>query len=171
MEKPRPISETHPHLKDFLVFLEHLNNESERGQVLICASMIDDLLMRILQAFLIDGKSSSKLLIGFNAPLGSFSARQEATHAMGLVTELEYRDIKIIREIRNGFAHGISASFEDKSIISKCAELSFAAKSYEGCIVNVRSQFSTAATAVILQLTNRPYYVSRKRLTKQAWPY
>lgn len=171
MEKPRPILESHPHLKGFMVFLEHLNTESERGQVLISASMIDDLLLRTLKSFLIEGKSSDKLLTGFNAPLGTFSARQEAAFAMGLLSMEEYKDIKIIREIRNGFAHSISISFNDKSIQAKCDELSFAAKSYEGCIVDTRGQFSSAATAIILGLTNRPHYVSLERLKAHVWRY
>ncbi len=38
---PPPLLETHPHLKEFVAFLDHLKQESERGQVLISASMLD----------------------------------------------------------------------------------------------------------------------------------
>lgn len=57
--KEHPLLKTHPHLKDFVIFLEHLNRESERGQVLISAAMLDDLLMQTIQAFLIKGDSAN----------------------------------------------------------------------------------------------------------------
>jgi hypothetical protein len=41
-----PIEDTHPHLREFLAFLEELNRESERGAVLVAATMIDELLRR-----------------------------------------------------------------------------------------------------------------------------
>lgn len=163
--------DTHPHLKDFAAFLEHLNAESERGQVLISASVLDDLLQRILEAFLIEGDSAAKLLSGFNAPLGSFSARIAAGAALGLITEQERHDADEIRKIRNDFAHSLKASFESDSIKARCARLHFSAKDYEGVTVPPRGQFSSAATALILNLTNRPHYVSKKRLILQSWPY
>ena len=64
-----------------MTFPEHLKAESERGQVLISAAMIDDLLLRTLVAFLIEGGSADKLLTGFNAPIGTLSARIEMTAA------------------------------------------------------------------------------------------
>jgi mannitol operon repressor len=42
---------------------------------------------------LIEGKSASKLIDGFNAPLGTFSARIEAAFAMGILDETEYREL------------------------------------------------------------------------------
>ena len=82
--RDHPILDTHPHLGEFMAFLDDLNAESERGQVLISAAMIDDLLLRTLAAFLIEGGSADKLLSGFNAPLGTLSARIELAAALGL---------------------------------------------------------------------------------------
>jgi len=169
--KKPPLLETHPHLKDFMTFLEHLNQESERGQVLISASMLDDLLMKTLQAFLIKGRIADKLLTGFNAPLGTFSARIEATHSMGLISDEERHDAIVIRKIRNEFAHTLTASFDDQSVKDQCAALHFSAKDYSNVVVDTRGQFSTASTALILNLTNRPHYVEKKGLAWEPWPY
>ncbi len=168
---PPSVLETHPHLKDFMVFLDHLDQESERGQVLISASMLDDLLMKTLQAFLIKGRSADKLLTGFNAPLGTFSARVEATHAMGLISDEEHHDATVIRKIRNEFAHTLAASFDDQNIKDQCASLYFSAKDYGDVVVSTRGQFSSAATALILKLTNRPNYVGKRGLAWEPWPY
>ncbi|MCH7692683.1 MAG: transcriptional regulator [Proteobacteria bacterium] len=166
-----PLLKTHPHLQEFVAFLEHLKIESERGQVLISAAMLDDLLMQIIQAFLIKGDSANKLLSGFNAPLGSLSSRVEAAHALGLISREERSDATIIRKIRNEFAHTLAVSFEDQQVKDKCAALHFSANDYEDVVVSPRGQFSTAATALILNLTNRPHYVGKKCLSWQAWPY
>lgn len=171
MNKPPPLLETHPHLKDFVSFLDHLNKESDRGKVLIGATMLDELLLRSLQAFLIGGKSALKLTDGFNAPLGTFSARIEAAFAMGLLSEAEHRELNIIRKIRNEFAHTIEITFENPALKQLCESLEYSTKSYGEVIINATSQFTTAATSLILNLTNRPHYVSKKRLKIETWPY
>ena len=170
-DKEHHLLKTHPHLREFIAYLDHLDNESERGQVLISAVMIDDLLTQTIQAFLIQGDSADKLLSGFNAPLGSFASRIEAARAMGLVSREEHHDATIIRKIRNEFAHTMAASFEDQGIKDQCAALCFSAKDYGEIVVPARGQFSTAATALILNLTNRPHYVGKRRLAWHTWPY
>lgn len=168
IKKPK-ILETHPHLKDFVEFLDHLRQESERGQVLISASVLDDLLVKALQAFLIEGHSAEKLLNAFNAPLGTFSARIEATHAMGIISDEERHDATVIRKIRNEFAHTLAISFADQRIKDLCASLHFRAKG--DVKILARHQFSSAVSALILNLTNRPHYVAQKRLAWSPWPF
>jgi hypothetical protein len=171
MSEQQPLLNTHPQLKDFVSFLNYLNEESDRGKVLIAAAMLDDLLLKSLQAFLIDGKSASKLINGFNAPLGTFSARIEAAFAMGLLNEIEYRELNLIRKIRNEFAHTIEITFENPVLKQYCQSLNYSAKSYGDVIVSASGQFTTSATSLILNLTNRPHYVSLKRLSVETWPY
>lgn len=170
-DKPHPILATHPHLREFLTFLDHLNAESERGQVLIAATMIDDLLGRTIAAFLIEGESAAKLLSGFNAPLSALSARIEIAAALSLISTDERLDANTIRQIRNDFAHSLKASFESEQVRRKCAALRLSAKDYGDVVMSPRGQFSTAATALILNLTNRPHYVAKQRLSPRAWPY
>lgn len=95
-----PLSNTHPHLKEFEPFLDDLNRESERGAVLISVSYLERQLKEIVSAFLCEGDASARLLEGFNAPLGTFAARAAAAAALGLVSGREYRELETISTLR-----------------------------------------------------------------------
>ena len=163
--------EENPHLAEFGKFLDGLNRESARGAVLISLAMIDDLLQRTIASFLLEGVDADKLLEDFNAPLGSVSSRALAARALGLISVSEYTEINTIRKVRNRFAHDIHVSFEDQQIKDFCRSLTYKAHDYEGVIVSPHGQFTSAATSLILNLTNRPQYVSHRRLAEQEWPY
>ena len=165
MDGYKPLLETHPHLKDFVPFLDDLNKESARGTVLISASYIENQLGEIISAFLLDDKSSKKLLEGFAAPLGTFSARTNAAKALGLISAEEYLEIETIRKIRNEFAHNHRITFSDPRIVAMCRNLKYSVKESDA-----HGQFTTAALPLILLLTNRLYYVSEKRLKEVSWP-
>lgn len=166
---PLPISETHPHLSGFMDFLADFNKETERGTALAAAAMLDEQLARIIESFLIPNRGRKALLDGFNAPLGTFSARIASSFALGLVSEVEYRECELIRKVRNEFAHQIKVSFKTEKVASLCALLQFSAKSYGDVHVDTRGQFTTAAVALILDLTNRPHYVGQRRLQAVTW--
>ena len=121
-------------------------------------------------AFLIPNDSKAALTNGFNAPLGTFSARIAACHAMGLISEAEFKNCELIRKIRNEFAHKIKMSFNDNRVRSLCSSLTLSAKSNSATDVDTRGQFTTAAVALILKLTNRAHYVGQKALKYQEWP-
>jgi mannitol operon repressor len=169
-EKHRPIEETHPHLRDFLAFLPELNKESPRGCVLISCSYLDNLMREILLSFFIDGDDGKRLAEGFNAPLGTLSTRSSAAFALGLISEREFKEITTLRKVRNRFAHHVHASFAMQEIRDLCYNLTMAAQDYEGVTVDARGRYTTAATSLILSLTNRPVYVARKRRKFENWP-
>jgi hypothetical protein len=163
--------ETHPHLKEFSKFLAELNKESDRGAVLISAAMVDDLLSKCLTSFLIEHEDVESLLEGFNAPLGTLSARMLAAFALGLLSEGEYRECQILRKVRNAFAHGIHISFGDPRIKDLCSNLTMCAKDFGNVHVEARGRFTTSCTGIILNLTNRPHYAAQNRLTYRGWRY
>lgn len=161
----------YPHLREFKKFLDALNNESERGVALISVAMIDDLLERSILAFLIDHADVKRLLEGFNAPLGTFSARALAGLALGVLSETEQKECARLGKIRNIFAHNVHASFDDQNVRDLCATLEFSAKDYGEVHVHPRGQYSSSATSLILQLTNRPHYAAERRLQFRMWRY
>ena len=163
--------DTHPSLKEFGPFLDDLNRESERGVVLISASYLERQLKEIISALLCEGDASTRLLEGFNAPLDTLGARAAAAAALGLISGQEYRELETIRKIRNEFAHDHRTSFADQDIADRCRNLTFSAKDYGDVVVGSRGQFTTAAVAFIMNLTNRSHYVSEKRLKFENWPY
>ncbi len=165
----RPIEETHPHLAEFASFLPKLNEESDRGMVLIATSFIDELLRRTLLAFMIEGKTGVSLVEGDRAPLGTFATRSAAAFALGLINAREKQEADRLRQVRNRFAHQVHVSFDDEKIATLCAQLDMAAKDYGDVTVGARGQFSSAALSLILNLTNRPHYVAQQRRGPANW--
>lgn len=104
-------------------FRTEFMRESDRGVALVSAAMIDDLLGRCIRAFLLDRPETERLLNGFNAPLGTLSARTAAAFALGLLHERDYRDCETIRKVRNEFAHNVHVKFTDQKITDLCSNL------------------------------------------------
>jgi mannitol operon repressor len=165
----RRLEETHPHLKGFVEFLGEFNKETARGAALAAAAFLDDLLAGIINAFLVANDSRQKLTEGFNAPVGTLSARIAACHAMGLISEVEARECELVRKVRNEFAHKVKMSFDDERVRGLCSSMRMSAKPYDDVEVDTRGQFTTAAVALILNLTNRAHYVGEKALKYQEW--
>jgi mannitol operon repressor len=166
-DRLRPFEETHPHPKDFAAFLEDFNKETERGAALAAAAFLDELLQRTLAAFLLSTETAFDLLEGFNAPLGTLSARIAAAHAMGLISEIERRECDLVRKIRNEFAHKVKMSFDDDRVKGLCSALTYSAKPNGDVTGSTRGRFTTAAVALIVNLTNRPHYVGQQALRYQ----
>jgi mannitol operon repressor len=162
-----PLEVTHPHLKRFLRFLPELNKESDRGGVLISCSYVDELLRQTLLAFFIENDNSNRLVEGFNAPLGTFSTRISAAFALGLISEREFRECNTLRRVRNRFAHHLEASFDMQDIRDLCENLTYAVPG----TVDARERYTSAVVPLILNLVNRPHYVSKKRREFNDWPY
>ncbi|RTL93071.1 hypothetical protein EJV44_16815 [Ancylobacter aquaticus] len=77
-------------------------------------------------AFLRPSKHSKALVDDFNAPLGTLSARISASYALGLLTDSQFKDLGILRKIRNEFSHTWKPiSFKDKKISSLIDQLSY----------------------------------------------
>lgn len=95
-----------PEVEKLGLFLKEFNQESDRGAALLAASMLDESLQEIIESCLISNSSAKQLISGFNAPLGTFSARIKAAHALGLIMDHEFNEINLIRKIRNEFGHG-----------------------------------------------------------------
>jgi hypothetical protein len=164
-----PVEVTHPHLKQFREFVEDFNRETERGTALAATAFIDDLLERTLLAFLIPNDSGQALTSGFNAPLGTFAARIVACHAMGLISELEFKECQILRKVRNEFAHKVKMSFDDPKVQGLCSGLTLFGEWEDGKPVVPRVKFSMSAIAIIMNLTNRAHYVGQQALKYGNW--
>lgn len=146
--RPNPLDQ--PHLARFKVLLAEMNKESPRGMVLVSTALIDEHLAEAIKARLVDHPAADKLMVGFNAPLGTFSARITGALALGIISEAEFFDLEILRKVRNDFAHQITAGFDDQTIKDRCANLALAAEDYGQVVVDAEGQFSTAAVALIM---------------------
>lgn len=119
--------ESHPRkLSEIVKFRQLLTNESDRGCVLVGASLIDLDLKNMISAHFVDAylKDQKEFLEG-QGPLATFSSRIKLSCFLGLISEDTYRDCNIIRKIRNEFAHKYEdISFQSPQIKSRCLSLS-----------------------------------------------
>jgi len=157
--------EVEPHLKGFHAFLDEFNRETERGAALTAAAYLDDLFERVIAAFLIPNDSGLNLTSGFSAPLGSLAARIAACHALGLISEREFHEAEIIRNVRNEFAHKLNMSFNDDRLKSLCGKMQMSVPGEK----SARGQFVSGAIVLLMHLTNRPHYVAQKGLKYGEW--
>lgn len=165
-----------PHLRQFTLYLELSRRESARGVVLLSTGYLEKQLRDVLEAFMREGARAASLLDGPNAPLGTFSARTTACHAFGLISDRENHDLNVLRRIRNEFAHDMHTSFETPAVIERCRTLQLKAHDYDSekmgqVRISPQGQFQTSASALILNLTNRPHYVRKQRCQPVLWPY
>jgi hypothetical protein len=165
MESPEP------EVRQLAQFLDEFNNESDRGAALVAASMLDERLEEILRSFFADTPASKDLLSGFNAPLGTFSARASPAMALGLLQEHEFKEITLIRKIRNEFGHGWQTiSFESGRVADFCRQLPWLgpAEYEEGA--TVRARFNAAVAILLTDLLWRVRVVGTERRRVKAWP-
>ena len=154
--------------REFKSFLSEFTKESDRGAVLIAASLLDELLKAILKAFFVESKVSTELLDGFNAPLGSFASRIAAAYALGLIQKSEFDEITLIRKIRNQFSHKWKdVTFDSSPIRDFCKRLLASSSVKEK---DPRARFYIALFILLADLLKREQLVSGERRTSCRWP-
>lgn len=121
--KTSPLFKVSP--DDWASWSQQLQSESERGMATTAVAILDHLLGRLIEGFLLDDFHATKKLLGDAlSPLGSFSARIALTYSLGLISKDERDDLDSIRKIRNAFVHQpISPSFSDESIATMVSSL------------------------------------------------
>ncbi|MGM4892315.1 MltR family transcriptional regulator [Tardiphaga sp. 839_C3_N1_4] len=103
-----------------------LDTLDDRGLVLSLAAFAEGALGNLIGAFLIPGDAAKQLLEGFNAPLGTFSARIKMAFSLGLITASQHADLDRLRKIRNAFAHSWEPlSFADQTVAAHITAIGF----------------------------------------------
>jgi hypothetical protein len=94
----------------FQAYLHVIADESDRGAVLVAASLLDTSLEAALRKKLAPAtKNEDPLFNGGYSPLRSFAAKIELAFRLGLISRETRRMLHILRDIRNDFAHGTEA--------------------------------------------------------------
>ena len=94
--------------------VREFDGESHRGAALVAAALLDLNLEDLLRAFLIDDPSEVEYLLGTG--LQSFGARIRVCYALGLISDDESNDLRVIQSVRNYFAHNLHVTFEADSV-------------------------------------------------------
>lgn len=116
------LSERNKHLDYLKEFDKEVENNSDRGLVLICGSIIDQLLNDLLKSFFIKKDDIDNNLFKNGQALGTFDGKVKAAFYLGLITKVERSNITYIQRIRNRFAHEIiDISFTNNDIKNVCS--------------------------------------------------
>lgn len=101
-----------------------LNSSSDRAVGILSGSVLDENLRKILINFLIDDKNLKKDFLGNQGVLNTFDSRIKACYYMGLIDDIEYKNLETIRKIRNKFAHTFEyIDFDTQAISDLCKNL------------------------------------------------
>jgi|GEM_PF-1848167 len=107
-------------------FSDTLQAESDRGCALVSAAYLDESLKQLLLKSFVKDKLSQKIL---DKELQPFSFRIEMAFLLGKINRIAYRDLHLIRKIRNQFGHSEELiTFESPQIRDRCSELQYANK-------------------------------------------
>ena len=161
----------HPELDEFTKFGAVFERESDRGAALVAAAMLDDRLKAMLAAFLIESSEAEQLLAGFNAPLGTFSARATAAMALGLLERHEFDEISLIRKIRNEFGHAWETiPFESGKVADLVGRLPWLGPPEFEQSATKRSRFNVAVAILLVDLMWRVRLIKAERRVERTWP-
>lgn len=101
-----------------------LDDASGRGTALLASAWLDDALDQFVRSRCLDDAATAKFLFENRGPLESFYSRIQAAYAFGLIASDVHKELLLIREIRNEFAHiRDPLSFADASIEARCNSL------------------------------------------------
>lgn len=94
--------------KQFDSFVEDLLGEKmPRPIIIVGASKIDDLLLRIIEKYFLPAREKEDELLKGDTPLSTFSSRIKLTYRLGIIDDSLFRLLEQVRKIRNLCAHSI----------------------------------------------------------------
>ena len=153
-----------PEILRLATFLHGFYEETDRGAVLMAASILDEVLLSVIRAFLIESPATEQLIEGFNAPLGTFSSRINAAYAMGLIEDREYIEVEAIRRIRNLFGHSWeSISFDHPKVKGQIDKLPFERE-------KPRGKLNSTVANLLGDWLWREHFVKKERRILKEWP-
>lgn len=93
--------------EDLNQFQEMFMKETDRGLVLVAASFIDFNLQNLLVSKLTLQKKDVSEFFSGNGFLSTFSSKIKLAKAIELIDETTFRNIEVVRKVRNQYAHMI----------------------------------------------------------------
>ena len=109
-------------------FFKEFQTETPRASAVLSAAFLDSLLRDLIASFMIENEEATNELLGTEKggekPLSGFGSRISTAFCLGLISRIEYSDLKNIKNIRNKFAHKIQGNLVDtEEVISLCDRL------------------------------------------------
>lgn len=105
--------------------IEEIKEQSDRAAAILAVSFLEDRLAALLQVWLVDEPSVVSKMFAGSGPLATLSAKIDMGLLLGILEKSRHRELHLIRDIRNKFAHGLEAlTFETPRIRDQCENFS-----------------------------------------------
>ena len=105
------------------------------------------------------------------APLSSFSSRILTAYELGLIQENEYKQLQIIRKIRNEYAHNWSdIPFETGRVSDLAKNLPYFGPEDLEDGISIRGRFNFLIADLMVTLLWRARLVEKEKRTPKIWP-
>lgn len=106
-------------------FFDTFQGESDRACGILAGVLLDSLLETLLKTVMLE--STPKDIFRGSGALATFSGKTDMAYYLGYISKDEYEELKVIRKIRNDFAHEINhtLSFSTPTIADKTRNLKF----------------------------------------------
>jgi DNA-binding MltR family transcriptional regulator len=101
--------------------------QSDQACALICASFLEKALGALLLSHFIDHAESTRLLDPEqHGAIAGFHARTSVAYCLGLIDTEEFKNLTLVRQVRDRFAHTHQAiDFRDREIAGLCSGLRY----------------------------------------------
>lgn len=98
--------------------------QSDRASAVVSGGILEEILQRMIIAFFLPHSNVRKTMFDGLTPISTFGAKIDLSYHLGLINKTEYEDLKLIKKIRNDFAHSIKGiNFETENIKDRCLQL------------------------------------------------
>jgi DNA-binding MltR family transcriptional regulator len=167
---------THWHVtspEDMKVLTEINQGASDRALGIIAASLVEIHLTKLIKkAFISEAKVRGKetvqeTMFHSSGPLGAFSSKIRMAYLMGLISNEFYKDLQILREIRNRFAHNTEiGSFDVPEISDRCFNFTLVDKYISDTEAGLNGHpsalflYETRGAAALLKIAKQRYRLS-----------
>lgn len=109
--------------------MTEIAQQTDRGAAIIGGAYLDIVLREAITAQLLDMPDIVNQLFENRGPLQDFGARMQIALVLGIFGRRAYDDLRIIKDVRNMFAHAAEAmDFSYSPIVDRCKHLWFATK-------------------------------------------
>jgi hypothetical protein len=109
-------------IADYQKFVLEYRGESDRAAIVMAGSFVEHYLATYLRHFMI---ADEEVEVLFSRALSTFDSRINIAYAFDLIGKAQRDDLRIIKDVRNAFAHSPrSLSLQDPKISAQIKQLS-----------------------------------------------
>lgn len=104
---------------------QQVRSDSDRAVGVVAGSIVERRLMDAIRAQMRPDRATTKRLFNPDGPLGAFGPKIDLAYMLGMLSDSAATDLRLIKSIRNTFAHSLeSSSFQEHEIADRCSRIS-----------------------------------------------